>query len=326
MSIEFRTLDAELGERLDRFFRRKDSLIEVHPGRVFMPSRFRDIGEDILKLDIRSDDVWMCSYPRTGSTWAQEMIWLLGNNLDYEGAKNVQQVRTPLLELSAIFADDQSVQDFVTKHEKVTSVTCVHKLPSPRYVKSHLPWQLLPIQMDIVRPKMIYIARNPKDLAVSYFYYCQLIHQTGGSFEELCEMFLADNAPIGPMWAHMLSFWKRRHQPNILFLKYEDMKRNLPAVIRKVAQFMEIDRELTNAEVDRLCDHLRFDKMQANPAVNMEPLMQNSVNIDDHAPVKFIRKGEIGDWKNYMSDEMSERFDRWIDKNFGGTGLEFVYE
>ena len=41
-----------------------------------------------------------------GSTWAQEMIWLLGNNLDFEGAKQIQQIRSPLLELTAIFSVD----------------------------------------------------------------------------------------------------------------------------------------------------------------------------------------------------------------------------
>ncbi|XP_058454540.1 luciferin sulfotransferase [Malaya genurostris] len=326
MTIEYRTLETELSGRLDKFFSKKNSLIEVNPGKVFMPTKFQEIGEDILNLEIRTDDVWLLSYPRTGSTWAQEMVWLLGNNLDYEGAKSVQQVRTPLLELSAIFSEDQSVEDFVTKHEKVNSVTCVRNLPSPRYVKCHLPWQLLPTQMDTVRPKMIYIARNPKDLAVSYYYYCQLIHQTSGSFEDFCNIFLDDQAPIGPMWAHMLGFWKRRNQSNVLFLKYEDMKRNLPTVIRDCARFMDIDRDLKEEEIVRLCDHLQFDRMQKNPAVNMEPLMQNSAQIDTNGSVKFIRKGAIGDWKNHMSDELSERFDTWIRKHFDGTGLEFLYE
>ncbi|XP_062704881.1 luciferin sulfotransferase-like [Aedes albopictus] len=326
MNIEYRKLDRDLQERLDGFFRTNNSLVEVHPGRVLMPSKFQEIGEDIKNFEIRSDDVWLHSYPRTGSTWAQEMIWLLGNDLDYEGAKNIQQVRTPLLELSAIFSEDRSVEDFVTEHKKVNSVTCVHNMPSPRFVKCHLPWQLLPNEMDQVRPKMIYIARNPKDLCVSYYYYCQLIHQTDGSFEDFCEIFLADNAPIGPMWAHMLSFWKRRNQPNILFLKYEDMKRNLPTVIRQTAEFMNVGRNLTDEDVQQLCDHLQFDRMQKNPAVNMEPLMKNSAQIDDKASVKFIRKGAIGDWKNHMSEELSRRFDAWISEHFDGTGLEFDYE
>ncbi|XP_055586748.1 luciferin sulfotransferase [Uranotaenia lowii] len=326
MKLEYRKVQTVAAERLERFFHKTDAFVEVHPGSVIMPVRFQEIGEDILKLDIRKDDVWLLSYPRTGSTWAQEMIWLLGNDLDYEGAKNIQQVRTPLLELSAIFQDDLSVTDFVTQHEKINSVTCVHNLASPRYVKSHLPWQLLPEQMDTVRPKMIYIARNPKDLAVSYYYYCQLIHQVDKSFEEFCDIFLDDHAPISPMWAHMLSFWERRDQPNILFLKYEDMKRNLPQVIRRCSQFMNFGRELTDAEVQKLCDHLQFDRMQKNPAVNMEPLIKNSPQIDGQAAVKFIRKGAIGDWKNYMDDSLSARFDAWIQKNFNGKGLEFEYE
>jgi hypothetical protein len=44
----------------------------------------------------------------SGSTWAQELIWLLGNNLNYAGARVVQQVRAPLLELSTIFSDDHN--------------------------------------------------------------------------------------------------------------------------------------------------------------------------------------------------------------------------
>ncbi len=35
---------------------------------------------------------------KLGSTWAQEMVWCLVNNLDYEGAKMLSQFRAPLLE------------------------------------------------------------------------------------------------------------------------------------------------------------------------------------------------------------------------------------
>jgi len=29
---------------------------------------------------------------------------------------------------------------------------------------------------------------------------------------------------FAPFWSHILSFWKRRDEPNILFLKFEDLK------------------------------------------------------------------------------------------------------
>lgn len=112
MSIEYRPLVKSISERLDRYFGKKNAYIEVNPGRALMSPHFQSIGQDILDLEIRKDDCWLLSYPRTGSTWAQEMIWLLGNNLDYEGAKALQQVRTPLLELSALFPGD--VEDVIT--------------------------------------------------------------------------------------------------------------------------------------------------------------------------------------------------------------------
>lgn len=41
----------------------------------------------------------------------------------------------------------------------------------------------------------------------------------------------------------------------------------------------------------------------------------------DEAP--FIRKGEVGDWKNYMSEELVAKFDAWTETNIVGTGLFF---
>lgn len=62
-------------------------------------------------------------------------------------------------------------------------------------------------------------------MCVSYYHYCQLVHNMRGSFEEFCELFLKDKAPVGPIWNHIMGFWRRRNDPNVLFLKYEDMKR-----------------------------------------------------------------------------------------------------
>jgi hypothetical protein len=38
--------------------------------------------------------------------------------------------------------------------------------------------------------QVVYIARNPKDMCVSYYYYCTLVHNMKGSFEDFCELFL----------------------------------------------------------------------------------------------------------------------------------------
>lgn len=127
---------------------------------------------------------------------------------------------------------------------------------------------------------------------------------------------------MGDVGSHMLAFWNMRHKPNILFLKYEEMKRNLPEMIEKCAKFLNNEENsITKEQTQIMCDYLKFDKMQKNPAVNLEPIIGY-----DEQPVKFIRKGQIGDWKNYMDEEMSGRFDKWIEEKFGGSGLEFEYE
>ncbi|GBP27752.1 Estrogen sulfotransferase [Eumeta japonica] len=323
--LSFSFLNDETGEMLDQMFEKKDCMIEINPGRVILPVEFKDIGQDILELPVFEDDVWMCSYPRTGSTWAQEMVWLIGHDLDYEGAKSIQQIRCPLVELSCIMVDGHA--EWHSESVRTSSVDLVHRLPRPRYVRSHLPWVLLPADMQnddrSVKPKVIYTSRNPKDMVVSYYHYCTLVHGLKGSFEDFCELFLNDRAPVGPVWSHILGFWNRRHDPNVLFIKFEDMKRDLASVIRRTAEFL--GKTVTENEVDKLCEHLSFDSMKNNKAVNLETILERSFGEEylRNTTLRFIRKGEIGDWKNYMSDDLSRRFDKWAEHHLKGTGLSF---
>lgn len=106
MGVQFKELDKEVAERIDALFPKKNCFIEILPEHTILPRKYVEIGESIRNLKTYPDDVWLISYPRTGSTWAQEMIWLLGNNLDFEGAKQMQQLRSPLIELTALFSED----------------------------------------------------------------------------------------------------------------------------------------------------------------------------------------------------------------------------
>lgn len=51
-------------------------------------------------FQVRDDDVWIISYPKTGTTWMCEMVWLLNNKLDFELARKIHQNdRVPFIEL-----------------------------------------------------------------------------------------------------------------------------------------------------------------------------------------------------------------------------------
>lgn len=91
-------------------------------------------------------------------------------------------------------------------------------------------------------------------------------------------------------------------------------------MIRRAAKFL--NKPATEHEIAGLCEHLKFSRMAANPAVNMEHALRKSNNADDNPDLKFLRKGKIGDWKNYMSDDLAYRFDHWMEKHLRDTGLK----
>ncbi|CAH1966046.1 unnamed protein product [Acanthoscelides obtectus] len=297
-----------------------NSLWEFHPGKVVLPGFFENYVGRILDAPIRKDDVWLVSYPKTGSTWCQEMIWLIQNNLDFEGSRRVlQQVRAPLIEASVVLFEFTSLfgDDFTN------SVDYVANLPSPRAIKTHLPLELLPTQLDKVKPKIIYTMRNPKDVCVSYYFHSQLLHDFYVDFDTFCEMFLNDAIAYGSFFNHCFEAWNKRHEGNILIIRYEDMKKDAKKTVRNIADFL--GKTLSDTEVDMIDSYLSFECMRKNKGCNVEALTdkKHGEHSFDKTGIHFLRKGQVGDWKNYMSEEMSRKFDEWIKKNTQGTDLRF---
>lgn len=69
------------------------------PRATVMGERYYRWAEKIRNFKVRDNDVWIISYPKCGTTWTQEMVWLLGNNLDYETGRKVDlSERSPYLE------------------------------------------------------------------------------------------------------------------------------------------------------------------------------------------------------------------------------------
>lgn len=92
-------------------------------------------------------------------------------------------------------------------------------------------------------------------------------------------------------------------------------------VIKRTAKFL--GKSITEEQIAGLCEHLKFSNMAANPAVNLEHLLPRE-NVPENE--RFIRKGKVGDWRNYMSEELSQRFDEVTEKYMRGSGLRFETE
>jgi hypothetical protein len=113
--------------------------------------------------------------------------------------------------------------------------------------------------------------------------------------------------------------WERRSRNNFRFLYYEEITRDLRRFIVETADFL--GKELTEEEVQKLYETLSFDQFKKYIS-ETDKQLNSKENVNDD----FVRKGKVGDYKNYFDDEMNERADKWIDEHLKLTGVEFPFE
>lgn len=155
------------------------------------------------------------------------------------------------------------------------------------------------------------MARNPKDAAVSLFHHLRHIAGYEGTKEDFLEAFLANQVFYAPFIDHVLDFWNIRHEPNILFLLYEDFKANTHLTIEKTMKFM--GKNYSQEQIGKLCQHLSIDSMRANSSCNNEMLVKLAKSVvhngKSSGDFKFIRKGKVGGFREELTTEMIQKFD-----------------
>ncbi|KAF5289174.1 hypothetical protein FQR65_LT02064 [Abscondita terminalis] len=300
--------DSKKKKTFNGFYLGKFYYLKVGPDKTVLPSNFEEFYDRITNFEVRDDDVFTLAFPKTGSRWMQEMVWLLVNNLNFKKAMEVPlEQRSRVLELQMFFNKEEYGFDKLEESE------------SPRCIKSHLPWSLLPksIRNGVKKPKIIVTLRGPEDTCTSYYHFARVLANYQESWEDFCEMFLDDKVPFSPFWKHLLGLWEQRHRPNIIFIKFNQMKSDLTGTIRDLAAFL--GKNLSNEDISKLCKHLSFDNLKTSKGYNMEHLK----DVQETGINPFVRKGNVGDHRNCMSPKVIEAFKKQRKQFLYGTGITF---
>lgn len=251
----------------------------------------------------RAKDVCYTSFPKSGSTWLSYILLLLTSNGEQPIDKTL---RNHLHWVASSWTYPRSKQE-------------LNALPSPRIFKSHMPFHMAVGGNPIEQPcKYIYIARNPKDVAVSYYYFERHQKWSGnyqGSWGHWLNMFIEGQVQRGSWFDHVLSWWNQRNAANIMFIKYENLKKNFDSELKNMAHFLGYT--LTPEAIENIKKKTSFEYMKQDKFSNM-----NEIGGFEG----FFRKGEIGSWKDQFTVAQNEQFDEMYAERMEASGLDFDFE
>ena len=243
----------------------------------------------------RNEDIIIASYAKAGTTWTQQIVaqMLLGPDPDLEVAE-----MSPWLDLRM--------------PPKEVKIPMVEAQTHRRFLKTHLPVDALVFSPEA---KYLYVGRDGRDIVWSMynhhananqFWYDALNNspgRVGPPIEEppadihqyFREWMERDGHPFWPFWENVRSWWEVRDLPNVMFVHFADLKRDMPQEMRRIAEFLEIP--IDEARWEEILQYCSFEWMKSH-AEKVVPL--GGIAWDDGAQV-FIHQGVNGRWADTLT-------------------------
>ena len=89
------------------------------------------------------------------------------------------------------------------------------------------------------------------------------------------------------------------------------MKADMASVVVDAAKFL--GKNYTQQQINELCEHLSVNSMRANPSCNNDSLVELAKSLNKNGKsagdFKFIRKGQVGSFKEEFSIETEKKFE-----------------
>ena len=150
-----------------------------------------------------------------------------------------------------------------------------------------------------------------------------MIEKDSIPIEEFARDFYVDRRERG-YWKHILAFWDRRQDDDVLALSYENMKQDLPGTIERVAEFMEIDLDAELKAISVRQVDIKF--MTGHNNQFDDHLVRETRNAACHIPAdgvtSKVKNGNIGDSRLQVPPEILMEFDQiWQEEITAQLGL-----
>ena len=255
-------------------------------------------------------DIVVCSAPKTGTTWLKALAFAIMSRKVFDDSTSPLLSNVPHECL------------FFLEVDIVKSLR--NEFNAFPLLGTHIPYTSLLESIVSSGCKIIYICREPKDAFVSLWHFWGKLFREFGflPLEEAFEHFCEGISLFGPYWDHVLGYWKASLETpdKVLFLKYEDMRRDTRSYVKILAEFMgqpfseEEERNGAVERIVRLCSFENLSNLEVNKNGRHHPAVPNHV---------FFRKGKVGDWENHLTTEMKERLDRITEQKLKGSGFTF---
>jgi aryl sulfotransferase len=262
-------------------------------------------------FNFRNDDIIISTYAKSGTTWMQQIV----SQLIFDAQEGLEVAEmSPWVDLRVPARD--------------VKMPALEEQTHRRFVKTHLPVDALRFSE---KAKYIYIGRDGRDVVWSMFnhhinandtWYAALNDspgRVGPPIEKPVESVLQyyhdwldkNGEPFWPFWDNIRTWWEIKDLPNVHFVHFSNLKNDMPGEIKKIAEFLDI--EIKPESWEKILKHCSFDYMKNN-ATKSTPL--GGAFWDAGAKV-FVNKGTNGRWKDILSKEDCEKYERMALEELG---------
>ena len=222
----------------------------------------------------RDDDIYIVTYPRSGTTLMQMIFYQLRTKGDMDFIHISEKI--PFLENYLLL-----LQCKAKKFEH---------FEEPRIFKTHLSYFNIPKHKN---NKYIFIIRDPMDVAYAYYHlYKSTFTKARLSFDIFFnEYFIKGDVQCGLWFKYVKKWLGNRKKLNILYIDYNDLVKNKREMILKIANFVNI--EIKDGDLKRIIQKTSIAHMkQYEDKFSYRSESEWARSLIDCS--SFIREGAIG--------------------------------